>query len=146
MTHSPTSTQPFTLSRDDVRPGAFQVELRRGATLRVDAWPAGADLRCTRGTLLVTRLEDISDHVLEAGDVLHVTPSDRAVAWALTDATFSIRLNPATEDCPAGTVLAERARWLGRRARSIQLGRLIAGPALLAAWLATTVAFVVTCW
>ncbi len=48
-------------------------------------------VRVDRGTVLVTQEGDREDHVLEAGDELALRRRGRAVAWAFTGATLSLR-------------------------------------------------------
>jgi len=62
--------------------------LARDAAVRVEAG-RGMELRCEVGTLLVTRAGDLEDHVLEAGDRIRLSRRDRAVVWALREATAS---------------------------------------------------------
>jgi signal transduction histidine kinase len=51
----------------------------------------GSVVRVHRGTVLVTQQGDLEDHVLEPGDELPLRRRGRAVAWAFTAATISLR-------------------------------------------------------
>ncbi len=56
----------------------------------------GSVVRVHRGTVLVTQQGDREDHVLEPGDELPLRRRGRAVAWAFTAATLSLRPPSAT--------------------------------------------------
>ncbi len=129
----------FTISRwaavpswglDHAKQAARRFALRRDGVLRVDAFGRGVVLRCEAGTVLVTRLGDLEDHVLEPGQQLRLQRRDAGVAWALTDASVSLE---GAEETRRGA-----ATWL--RA----LRRAVAGPALLAASVGLTAAFVLS--
>lgn len=64
-------------------------------------------VRVHRGTVLVTQEGDQEDHVLEPGDELLLGRRGRAVAWAFTDATLSLRA--ATRAGPETGPLAQAA-------------------------------------
>ncbi len=65
----------------------------------------GSVVRVHRGTVLVTQQGDREDHVLEPGDELPLRRRGRAVAWAFTAATLSLRPASAT-----GGTISPRAR------------------------------------
>jgi hypothetical protein len=66
-------------------------ELAENAAVRVSRPGADVIVHVDRGTVLVTRQDDVEDHVLEAGDELIVRRGGLAVAWAFTDAAISVR-------------------------------------------------------
>lgn len=66
-------------------------ELAENAAMRVSRRGADVIVHVDRGTVLVTRQDDVEDHVLEAGDELLVRRGGLAVAWAFTDAAISVR-------------------------------------------------------
>jgi signal transduction histidine kinase len=66
----------------------------------------GTVVRVHHGTVLVTQEGDLDDHVLETGDELLLRRRGRAVAWALTGASLSVRASGGRSlrlASPAGT-------------------------------------------
>lgn len=66
-------------------------ELARDEVVRLPRWREGTSLHVESGVVLVTREGDELDHVLEAGDEVHLPRRGLAVAWALEASRIEIR-------------------------------------------------------
>ncbi len=65
----------------------------------------GVSLRVEEGQVVVTRAGDPRDHVLEAGAVMDLSGSDRALAWALRPSRIELRRAAGRADERAEVVL-----------------------------------------
>jgi hypothetical protein len=76
--------------------------LEADEVMRLPRGRASTTVKVHRGTVLVTQEGDPDDHVLEAEDALVLRSRGRAVAWALTAATISLRDVASTERSERG--------------------------------------------
>lgn len=79
----------MTITKFDTRPALTEVSLNRAHVWRVEGDLRGEQITCTAGQLWVTQSNDLTDYILNSGEIFWVTKPGTVVVQAMSNGQFS---------------------------------------------------------
>lgn len=79
----------MTLTKINIHPTLRDIHLSQDMTWRVEGDLRGEQITCTDGKLWVTQENDMTDYILNRGEIFWVTNSGKVVVQAMQDGQFT---------------------------------------------------------